>query len=153
VLIEGDLTVTGVKGAVVPHADGSHRLLCAIESTESWFEDFGETALKDGKAEVELDPDFAAVIETTGYHVFLTPYGDSSGLYVADRTTKSFIVREQKDGTSNLAFSYRVVARRLDIASHRLARIRLPEAPSLETFPKPSPSPGTFPKPHSPQPK
>ena len=47
-LIEGDLAVTGVKGAVVPHEDGSHRLLCAIESPESWFEDFGEAALKDG---------------------------------------------------------------------------------------------------------
>jgi hypothetical protein len=153
VLIEGDLTVTGVKGAVVPHADGSHRLLCAIESPESWFEDFGEAALKDGRAEVQLDPDFAAVIETKGYHVFLTPYGDSSGLYVVDRTAKGFMVREQKDGTSNLAFSYRVVARRKDIATQRLARVRLSAAPSPETFPKPSPSPETFPKPYSPQPK
>ena len=153
VLIEGDLTVTGVKGAVVPHADGSHRLLCAIESPESWFEDFGEAALKDGRAEVQLDPDFAAVIETKGYHVFLTPYGDSNGLYVVDRTAKGFMVREQKDGTSNLTFSYRVVARRKDIATQRLARVRLSAAPSPETFPKPSPSPEIFPKPYSPQPK
>ena len=69
VVIEGDLTVTGVKGAVVPHSDGSHRLLCAIESPEGWFEDFGEASLKDGKAEVRLDAEFAAVVETKGYHV------------------------------------------------------------------------------------
>jgi hypothetical protein len=151
VLIEGDLTVTGVKGAVVRHADGSHRLLCAIESPECWFEDFGEAALKDGKAEVQLDPDFAAMIETTGYHVFLTSYGDSDGLYVADRTANSFMVREQKQGTNNLVFSYRVVARRKDIATHRLARIRMPATESSETFPKPSLSPETLPKPHTPR--
>jgi len=34
VLVDGDLTVTGAKGAVVPHPDGSRRLLCAIESPE-----------------------------------------------------------------------------------------------------------------------
>lgn len=153
VLIQGDLTVTGVKGAVVPHADGSHRLLCAIESPESWFEDFGEATLKDGKAEIQLDPEFAAVIETKGYHVFLTPYGDSSGLYAVDRTAKGFMVREQKGGTSNVAFSYRVVARRKDIANHRLARVRVPVAPSPETGPKPSPRSDTVPKPYSPQPK
>jgi hypothetical protein len=153
VLIEGDLMVTGAKGAVVPHPDGSNRLLCAIESPESWFEDFGEAALKDGKAEVQLEPDFAAVIETKGYHVFLTPYGDSNGLYVVDRTAKGFMVREQKDGTSNLAFSYRVVAKRKDIATHRLVGVQLPAVPSPETFPKPFPSPGAFPKPYFPQPK
>jgi len=64
VFIRGNLTGTGVKGAVVPHVDGSHRLLCAIESPESWFEDFGEAALKDGQAEVQLDPDFAAVVSS-----------------------------------------------------------------------------------------
>jgi len=58
VLVDGDLTVTGAKGAVVPHPDGSRRLLCAIESPESWFEDFGEGQLEDGAAHIDLDSDF-----------------------------------------------------------------------------------------------
>jgi hypothetical protein len=134
VLIEGDLTVTGVKGALVPHSDGSHRLFCAVESPESWFEDFGEAALVNGKAEVRLDPEFAHFVETGGFHIFVTPYGDSNGLYVADRTATGFRVQEQKGGTSNVAFSYRVVAKRKDVTTARMAKIRAPGARPAQPF-------------------
>jgi len=80
VLVDGDLTVTGAKGAVVPHPDGSQRLFCAIESSESWFEDFGEGRLEDGGVEIELDPNFGLLTRGDSYHVFLTAYGDSQGL-------------------------------------------------------------------------
>ena len=63
--------------------DGTHRLLYSIESPESQFEDFGEARLVKGRARVAIDRDFAAVADTRQYHVFLTPYGDSHGLYVS----------------------------------------------------------------------
>ena len=56
------VVVGGAKSAAVPHPDGSHRLLYCMESPESWFEDFGEGQLACGKAEVTIDPDFAAVV-------------------------------------------------------------------------------------------
>jgi hypothetical protein len=137
-LFDGDIRVTGVKGAVVPHPDGSHRLLSAIESPESWFEDFGEGQLKDGKVKIQLDPDFAKVVKTDKYHVFVTSYRDSHGLYVTNRTNKGFEVREQRGGKSSLTFSYRIVARRKDIEGKRLAKVTLPPLPSLAQERKPS---------------
>ena len=59
VMIEGDVTIVGgTKSAAVPHPDGSHRQLYCLESPESWFEDFGEARLVNGKAEVRLEPRF-----------------------------------------------------------------------------------------------
>jgi hypothetical protein len=121
-------TQGGFKSAVVPHPDGSHRLLHSIESPESWFEDFGRAQITGGRAWVDLDPDFAAVVDTEDYHVFLTPEGDSNGLYVSRSETEGFEVREQQDGTSGLTLSYRVVARRKEASeTGRLAKVELPE--------------------------
>jgi hypothetical protein len=124
VQVNGNFSVTGAKAALVKHADGSHRRLYAVESPECWFEDFGET-IRNGIADIKLDPEFVALIETDEYHVFLTAYGDSNGLYVSDRTSEGFVVREQRGGTSNCRFSYRVVGRRKDISVRRLKRIVL----------------------------
>jgi hypothetical protein len=126
VVVVGDQIVSGAKSAAVPHADGSHRLLYALESPESWFEDFGEGSLVEGKAEITLDPEFAALVKSKKYHVFLTPCGDSRGLYVKRKTDKLFEVREQQGGKKNLKFSYRIVAKRKDIKGERLKKIQLP---------------------------
>lgn len=123
--VNGAFTVAGTKSAAVPFADGSHRLLYCMESPESWFEDFGTVKLVAGKADVIIDPDFATTILTDEYHVFLTPNGDSNGLYVASKTATGFAVREQKGGTTNLTFSYRIVAKRKDIKAERLAKFAL----------------------------
>ena len=72
---------------------------------------------------MELDPDYAAMVELEDYHVFLTPEGDSAGLYVTGKTSAGFEVREQQGGTSSLTFSYRLAARRKDIPGERLAHI------------------------------
>jgi hypothetical protein len=81
----------------------------------------------DGKAVVQIDPDFAQVIYRERYHVFLTPYGDSSGLFVAERTPTHFEVREQQGGASTVRFGYRIVAKRGDIGGERLAVVEVPE--------------------------
>ena len=84
----------------------------------------------DGAAEIELDRNFASMTRTDSYHVFLTPYGDSQGLYVERRTQRSFTVREQRGGTSGLSFSYRVVAKRRDIDVPRFKKMETPQAVS-----------------------
>jgi len=129
VFILGDLTKTGMGSCVaVPFRDGSLRRLYSMESPESWFEDFGEARLVRGKAEVKLRADFAAVVRGA-YHVFLTPHGDSNGLYVAARHRGAFVIREQGRGTSSLTLSYRVVARRRDITAPRMPRVSVPPPP------------------------
>jgi hypothetical protein len=60
-----------------------------------------------------LDSTVALAVNTgTDYHVFLTPKGDCEGLYVAQKTATGFQVRELRSGKSNIAFDYRVVAKR-----------------------------------------
>jgi hypothetical protein len=116
----------GTKDAIVPFPDGSTRLLHCMESPEHWFEDFGSARLTRGRATVKLDADFAKVVKLNGYRVFLTAEGDCQGLYVRRRGT-SFEVHELQGGTSNVAFSYRIVAKRKDIKAHtRFAKIDTP---------------------------
>ena len=145
VTVTGDFTVTGDKAAAVRHPDGSHRRLYCQEAPEPWFEDFGEGQLAGGRGTVRLDADFAAVVRTDGYHVFVTPKGDCSGLYVTGQTATGFEVRELKAGTSSLAFSYRIVARRKDVAGPRLERVVLPPLPQFSNGVLVTPPGGTAP--------
>jgi hypothetical protein len=138
--VGGDLIVEGAKSAVLRHRDGSLRRMYALESPESWFEDFGRAEVVDGRAEVKLDNEFAAMVRTDDYHVFLTPEGESQGLYVSARRPSGFEVREQQGGRSNLTFSYRVVAKRSDIEARRLQRLEAP-AELAEVLPPQSPEP------------
>ena len=108
-----------------------------MESPESWFEDFGEARLVNGKGEVQLDPDFAALIDVNNYQVFLTAYGDSRGIFVATRNATGFRVSEQQGSTSDVSFGYRVVARRKDVAANRLAKVTLPDVSSKTQLPDP----------------
>jgi hypothetical protein len=136
VTINGDLVVNGSKSVAVPFPDGSHRRLYCMESPECWFEDFGDAKLVKGKAQVKLPRDFAAVIKTDSYHVFLTPYGNSNGLYVSKRTRQGFVVEEQGKGKSNLDFSFRIVGKRKDVKAERLAKVSKVSPPQLPTIPK-----------------
>jgi hypothetical protein len=126
--VSRDLTVRGAVSVILRHSDGSDRRMYALQSPESWFEDFGRAQIVDGRAQVELDNDFAAMVHTDDYHVFLAPEGDTQGLFVSARTPDRFEVREHQGGTSNLAFSYQVVAKRSDIETERLQRIEAPPA-------------------------
>jgi len=138
VVINGDLAVSGPnKSAVVRFPDGSNRLLYCMESPEHWFEDFGSGKLRRGRAAVKLDADFARVIATGDYRVFLTPEGDCNGLYVTRKSGRAFEVRELNGGTSNVAFSYRIVGRRKDIRGRR--RFAKFDAPVPPETPRPKP--------------
>lgn len=121
--VSGNLLCNGSKSAVVPVDGGARKVaLYAVEAPENWFEDFGSGQLVNGSARVELESIFAQTVDTElDYHVFLTPNGESKGLYVKQKTATSFEVRENEGGTSNLAFDYRIVARRRGYENIRLA--------------------------------
>jgi hypothetical protein len=126
----GNTGATGTKAALVPAENGTHRTLYCLESPECWFEDFGSGTVINGSATVSIDPLFAATVDSTQYHIFLAPEGESKGLYVSAKSASGFTVREQQGGASTVAFSYRLVARRKDVAAPRLATVTLPTLPA-----------------------
>jgi hypothetical protein len=135
--VNGNLTVVnGTKSAAVRVADGSLRLLYAIESPESWFEDFGFGRLKGGYARVELDETFATVIAGAPYHVFLTQYDGDYGLYVTEREASGFAVRSARPADAECEFSYRVTAKRKDVADVRFEEAEETEEPEGKTLPE-----------------
>jgi len=121
----GDLTCTGQVKTLSSTGSGAHTVeTYAMQSPENWMEDFGSGNLQQGVAVVTIDPAFAETVsETSEYHVFLTPKGDSKGLYVINETAGSFEVRESGGGTSSLAFDYRIVAKRRGYESQRLTDV------------------------------
>lgn len=134
--VQGNSTVIGAKSAAVPHPDGSLRLLYCVESPEAWFEDFGEGTVSGGKAEIKLDADFAAVVDTSKLHVFLTETGGHAGLHITAKNTGSFTVEASPSlakaagvtvGSVSSSFSYRVVAKRKDMNLGRLATFVVPK--------------------------
>lgn len=106
---------------------GQRILAYGSESASATIEDVGRARLFDGAANVEIAPDFASVIDRSGeYYVFLTPRGDTRGLYVSQQTPSAFQVRENMRGRSSVVFDYRIVARPIDSDNDRL-----PAAPRM----------------------
>jgi hypothetical protein len=126
VTIDGALVVTGPKSAALKGADGKHRLVYSVESPESWLEDFGHAKLSKGKCSVKLDRVFASSIDSGSYMVFLTPFGETKGLFVARRTAQGFEVRECQGGQSKTEFCYRIVGKRADVEAKRFADPKFP---------------------------
>jgi hypothetical protein len=122
---EADFYCNGSKSSVVPVDGGARQVaLYAVEAPEVWFEDYGSGRLSNGEAVIHLEPTFAQSVNTDlDYHVFLTPNGDSHGLYISAKTKTSFEVREQGGGSSNINFDYRIIARRKGYENTRLADV------------------------------
>jgi hypothetical protein len=76
-----------------------------------------------GRAFVAIDAALADVIDRRGgYDVFVTPEGDTEGLYVV-KGAGGFVVREQEGGRSTLPFYYRIAAKPREEHGARLARV------------------------------
>jgi hypothetical protein len=96
----------------VPTSDRRTVETYSVQSSESWIEDFGSGVLQNGHATVTLEPSFQSTVNTGAeYHVFLTPNGDSKGLYVTSKGPNSFEVHESNGGSSSIGFDYRIVAK------------------------------------------
>ena len=126
---DGAWNCTGGSTSPVMAPDGE-RSMFGLYSTEVWFEDFGSAQLVNGVTVVKIDPLFANMVNLGNYHVFLTPYGDCKGLYVANKTADGFEVRELGNGTANISFSYKIVAKRLGKEDQRMPLV--PSSEKLE---------------------
>jgi hypothetical protein len=124
VRVQGNFTVSGgAKSAAVPMPDGSEAIMYCQESPEPYFEDFGRAQLNNGVARVQIEPEFAIIVKRDDYMVFVVAMGDCKGLYISQQNANGFEVRELQGGSSSVRFTYRIVARRKDIAGKRLERL------------------------------
>jgi hypothetical protein len=104
-----ELTPSGASEEIATRA-GRVRAYRAAQ-TEPTLEATGEGRMSAGIGYVRLDSAYAKAISPgAGYLVFVTPEGDTRGLYVSDRSSAGFGVREHGGGRSNVAFTYRIVA-------------------------------------------
>jgi len=140
---DGNLHCSGKVTGTAPVGNGQRQVaLYAMESPQNWFEDFGSGQLAGGIAKVSLDPIFAEASNTgVQYHVFLTPEGESRGLYVSNKTANGFEVHEVDGGQSNVAFSYRIVALRRGFENVRLEDMTEHWKETNASIPKPSATP------------
>ncbi|MBV9332863.1 MAG: hypothetical protein JO146_02565 [Candidatus Eremiobacteraeota bacterium] len=121
--------IIGGGGVLARHhsSNGQRVLAYASESASATMEDVGEARLLNGVANVMIPSDFASVIDrNSNYYVFLTPLGETRGLYVSMKTAGGFQVRENDRGRTSVAFDYRIVARPIDASADRL-----PAAPRM----------------------
>ncbi len=99
------------------------KTLVSVEMPEPRVEDIGRGRLVNGEARIELDPLYLDCIEISDaapLEVFVQLRGDCNGVYVT--TDKSgFVVRELRDGKSNVEFSYRVSGIRKGASGQRFA--------------------------------
>jgi len=121
----GDVSCTGELKALAATKGGARQVeTYAVQSSESWLEDFGSGRLEHGSAVVQLDPTFADAANTgVEYHVFLTPKGDAGALFVTNETASGFEVRESAHGADSIAFDYRIVAKRKGHETERLVDV------------------------------
>jgi hypothetical protein len=127
-------TITGNTQARVRQVSGSgqHVLAYAPESASATIDDVGTAHMVAGVANVPIDRTFASTIDRNSpYHVFLTPMGDTRGLYVSVKTLAGFEVREAQGGRSTVSFDYRIVARPLGVKD-----VGMPPAPPMAKMPR-----------------
>ena len=100
------------------------------------MEDTGTARLLNGAGAVHFDPAFASTINASrGYQVFLTPNGDTRGLYVSAKYEGGFMVRENEHGRSSVYFDYRIVAHPYGASDARLPRLNI-KPPTMRRLPK-----------------
>lgn len=130
------------NGSVSTIIDGENdkkHVMFAPESPEILFQDYGVGQLVNGQVRIAIDPILAKNIYVDENHplkVFVQLKGDCNGVYVTDESSTGFTVKELQSGTSNVKFSYQIVANRADrkdatgkvVSKH--VNVRLPDAPT-----------------------
>ena len=110
--VGGSLVAGGPITAMLTPASGGPPIQSfAMQSLQSWIEDFGEQPLTGQSTRVTLSPAFAAVADVSSYHVFLSGIGGETPQVTAKDAT-GFTVSPANQGSKQAkSFSYRIVAR------------------------------------------
>jgi hypothetical protein len=134
-ILSGTLTENGTPLVRTRVSTGGDVATFGVRSSSPTLEDVGEATLVRGAAHVAIDRAFAATMDPHAkYFVFLTPEGDSRGLFVSALSNRGFDVCENGGGRSTLAFQFRIVAKPYDTGAARLPALGAP-ASALERPP------------------
>ncbi|MCS6917944.1 MAG: hypothetical protein RMK52_01955 [Chitinophagales bacterium] len=134
------ITGTGSVATWVRDLNNEWRIMHAPEAPEPLLTDYGTGQLVNGFAHVALDPIFSKNIQVDANNplrVFIQLEGDCKGVYVTNKTATGFDVVELQGGTSNVSFSWQVVASRADeynpdgTLASKFAGKRFDKAPQL----------------------
>ena len=101
-------------GSLIQHAAAGASTVrtSSTQATTPAIEETGTARLVYGTAHVYFSSSLArSIVPRLGYQVFLTPGGDTRGLYVATKDAGGFTVREVQRGRDTLNFDYHVYAR------------------------------------------
>jgi hypothetical protein len=98
----------GTKSFVQEHPTDSSKSIvyASLEGGEAGTYYRGSGQLKDGVAIIKLPEHFGLVTEEEGLTVQVTPREDCNGLYVAEVSTTSIVVKELQGGISNARFDF-----------------------------------------------
>ncbi len=107
----------GQISTVVKDVENKNVTMNSVVAPENLLQDYGHGELVNGKAKIELDPNFAKNIIVSKEHalkVFIQLEGDCNGVFVTNKSGKGFEVKELANGSSNVAFTYTVIGVRAD---------------------------------------
>jgi hypothetical protein len=118
------ISSNGPKNFVQEHpADPSKVIFYAsLEGGEAGTYYRGTAQLSGGTATVALPEHFSLVTEEEGLTVQVTPREDCNGLYVAEVTTRTIVVKELMGGTSDARFDFFVNGVRAGYADYEVIR-------------------------------
>lgn len=108
---------SGVVSTIVEDDNNKPRVMFAPESPEVLFQDYGIGQLQNGISNISLDPILTKNIIVNDSHpmkVFIQLEGDCKGVFVTNKSANGFTVKELQGGNSNVAFSWQIVANRID---------------------------------------
>tara|TARA_R110000850_G_scaffold182360_1_gene307832 strand:- start:94797 stop:97034 length:2238 start_codon:yes stop_codon:yes gene_type:complete len=129
----GTGTVSTIVDGINPN---EKKTMFAAEAPEVLFEDYGTGQLVNGTATIQIDPIFSRNIHVSNekpLKVFIQLEGDCNGVYVTNKSANGFTVKELQGGTSNVSFSWHIVANRADEVVNGektvYQSLRFPDAP------------------------
>ena len=128
----------GTVSTIVEDRNGDKKVMFAPEAPEVLLEDYGTGRLVNGTAIITIDPILTNNIVVDERHplkVFIQLEGDCNGVYVTNKSATGFTVKELQYGTSNVSFSYHIVANRKNETGRSVnensnySDLRFPDAP------------------------
>ncbi|MDD4554232.1 MAG: hypothetical protein PHP04_08535 [Bacteroidales bacterium] len=137
------ITGTGSVATIASTPSGEKVSMFCPESPEILLSDHGAGKLNGGSCHITLDPVFTNNIVVDEHHplkVFIQMEGDCKGVYVTKKSAEGFDVKELMKGTSDVPFSWMVVASRCDEKDARgrviskNTGVRFPKAPVQGSF-------------------
>jgi hypothetical protein len=110
---DGDVYKTGADVHLQTDNSGQNNVMYTLVSPDMTIQTYGIGQLSGGKSSIQFDDAFANVVsDNEPIVVTITPIGASEGVYLQNVDSKGFSVVENRDGKSNVQFSWIAIGKR-----------------------------------------